>query len=1447
MTLLALRAPAFAQVTIDDVIRLGAGAILQQSRPRTTGPADRSPNRQQRTDAPVFDRRHVAEVQQLLNRLGYPAGAVDGQMGPQTRRAIAAFQRDQGMPVTATVSEQLVARLHAAQAPSSAAAPQAQAQESAGFEILQDTDLPYGDYRSGLKDPALTSIPFEACRSMCAEDRRCRAFTYNANAAVCFLKAEAGRPVRFEGAVSGRRIPAAVLAAQNRARGGSEPAAALAGETAAIASRFGLRTLLGYPVITDQYAAGAGIVSDDDRAALDRLFELGRLALSPEAASPDSKPDLDADLCLANDYLSGPDKDRLLEPRDSGKLEYRPRGEPLRQWRGTGRNEFEAQRARREFADRYLPGLVAGAPRFPLDFVYVSGRVRLAPYDQDRLGFPIRGMPEKNEQLQLPRGRCLESYDAAGHLPIGIEFPTFFAVDPQRAETEILPLLAQSTDSVSNTRRIYLALTVSLVPAPHMRAEAGNNPVRALIPLKVEIRSIALYADPQLTRLVHEFPLDAPHPPVLETGVPADIPVPPRRRFDEMAVALSLLAASGDVLDRPAWERLARRQLQDDKIYYSREATRLVGGAWRDVKLDSYDPGYIPFAPPGMDPGSTRLTDRQLDVFRQWSLARAHRLPAQFVIAGTYREASDSGGFEPYFGIAAGNSREAGAVAAQGYVAGQLLRPNLGARGGNDAFDPGFATGGGKRRMPVLVFPNLVSEYAPRLSARELEDIYGRPGRRYPANLVVTIDRVETVPADGNSEAIAIHVRPANLQFVSPDDGSVIEDRPLAVDALGRGQVQAPGSAAAVLLPGDKLRFGAETADLLVARYLPDALDDAMLERMLLARWYYETSAGKRRQEPDWGRFFVKGAPKPDAAERKALLAGFREWTLRRAAAMPDVVTVRLSDAGASETGPIVNLTGSRNSLQDEAAIGACNSRAYNATSKDPVLGETFTNACTYLAQGLTIPSRNIYFGSVPNWLSAVGNGEMTRIYKGEAGVGPRVTCQPGDDYCYLMNREVLHNDLLAQPNNLNDVLVIDKEIAIPEDRPDLAEHTVSRAIEADVRIEGLRLSDRLPPDHYEEIKRRFNAFAEKAGFSFQVDVKPAEPLGQPIHVIEGTVLAARFVRDSGNRKGEPIADLELRAPEVADETLLALAPSSGPPPPLQQFGPDILGLRLGMSFDEADAIIRENMDVARVLEANRAWQTEAAVGKITMYTSGRRYENEDGSEKILLFDEPPAAKRIVLAVIREIPLPPGRFTASDAYALLRDKYGAPVDADEYRQLWAADGVSLDDYHCISHSNVRSDIDLWRLPDGSEFSIARKPTPDIMAEVNSEMPQRGDFESDKAFEEAVMEFTGTLQQRISDAQDREMRRQAAESARIANRAAAGLDLHESDAERTQKCRTALTGSFETGQAFDSLVLRLFDHRVYAEQFRASVRRLKAGERYANPNGKTAAEKPDVKL
>lgn len=68
------------------------------------------------------------------------------------------------------------------------------------MRLLNNIDLPSNDYRT------LRNIRLERCKNACAADTKCRAFTYNRMARICFLKSDAPHQFKFVGATSGVKI-----------------------------------------------------------------------------------------------------------------------------------------------------------------------------------------------------------------------------------------------------------------------------------------------------------------------------------------------------------------------------------------------------------------------------------------------------------------------------------------------------------------------------------------------------------------------------------------------------------------------------------------------------------------------------------------------------------------------------------------------------------------------------------------------------------------------------------------------------------------------------------------------------------------------------------------------------------------------------------------------------------------------------------------------------------------------------------------------------------------------------------------------------------------------------------------------------------------------------------------------------------------------------------------
>ncbi|MDF2097375.1 peptidoglycan-binding domain-containing protein [Aquibaculum arenosum] len=90
-----------------------AFATIEGAEPRAWAAADRSAVGAQSASGEIgliqlAQSRNVLDIQARLNRLGYQAGPEDGMMGSQTRRAIEAYQSDEGLLVTGEPSQSLL-------------------------------------------------------------------------------------------------------------------------------------------------------------------------------------------------------------------------------------------------------------------------------------------------------------------------------------------------------------------------------------------------------------------------------------------------------------------------------------------------------------------------------------------------------------------------------------------------------------------------------------------------------------------------------------------------------------------------------------------------------------------------------------------------------------------------------------------------------------------------------------------------------------------------------------------------------------------------------------------------------------------------------------------------------------------------------------------------------------------------------------------------------------------------------------------------------------------------------------------------------------------------------------------------------------------------------------------------------------------------------------------
>lgn len=106
---------------------------------------------------------------------------------------------------------------------------------------------------------------------------------------------------------------------------------------------------------------------------------------------------------------------------------------------------------------------------------------------------------------------------------------------------------------------------------------------------------------------------------------------------------------------------------------------------------------------------------------------------------------------------------------------------------------------------------------------------------------------------------------------------------------------------------------------------------------------------------------------------------------------------------------------------------------------------------------------------------------------------------------------------------------------------------------------------------------------------------------------------------------------------------------------PAGAFGPDVAGVRIGMTFAEADAAARAALHPVAVIDPDpRAW------GAVPRVFGQHVFVGEDGRDLLAIYTLPQAGNRIV-GLSRRIALPVPALSKADALQLLTNHYGTPT------------------------------------------------------------------------------------------------------------------------------------------------------------------------------------------
>jgi hypothetical protein len=147
-------------------------------------------------------------------------------------------------------------------------------------------------------------------------------------------------------------------------------------------------------------------------------------------------------------------------------------------------------------------------------------------------------------------------------------------------------------------------------------------------------------------------------------------------------------------------------------------------------------------------------------------------------------------------------------------------------------------------------------------------------------------------------------------------------------------------------------------------------------------------------------------------------------------------------------------------------------------------------------------------------------------------------------------------------------------------------------------------------------------------------------------------------------------------------------------------YGPDIVGLRLGMATAEADSLIRGHMHVGRVFEASPPANVSDDVAHVPKaYLYGRLFVAHDEGEQIALYEAPAFAAGRVVFVERSLYV---SAPWEQVLASLTAKYGAPdkllnVGSHQPAANWGGSVSSCDaDNYIVAGGNWSGVWDHWK-------------------------------------------------------------------------------------------------------------------------------------------------------
>lgn len=455
-----------------------------------------------------------------------------------------------------------------------------------------------------------------------------------------------------------------------------------------------------------------------------------------------------------------------------------------------------------------------------------------------------------------------------------------------------------------------------------------------------------------------------------------------------------------------------------------------------------------------------------------------------------------------------------------------------------------------------------------------------------------------------------------------------------------------------------------ETVDLLLVKHAPDRVTDDMYLHMLASRWSHERTAQRGLiPRTDLPRFFKPNQPPPNVMDSKAMLPAFKEWARREASNLPDTFQALVNGGGS------------------------------------------MWFQCTFF----------------------VGLGT-----KGEAEIPPRLQgVMDAGEYRSLQQRyadQRKANDQArsagATPDRHYKMGPIYFSIGTPHQRrPEVesgagcenrqAYETATRSLFGNRKVEGLPRGVIEIQDWVTHAKGSLPDINESRMIGKVTGVRIGQGIDGPLVIVsmQPTLVEHLNSWDASNIKVERVIDYA----SVAVREALA---DQGPKPVEAPKGPtlDVIGIKLGMTFEEAEAIVAQHMTIGTRINFR-----PSTPGPLP-FSNGRLLVREDKREYVTLVDQPENAKGKVLAVGRMVMAQSKTIDAGMLIGQLTEKYGVRMRyvisgvGFAFQSGGQKPGAKTPDGACYSVSGARANVtyetddgkpvppEFYRLPERPGFS-----------------------------------------------------------------------------------------------------------------------------------------------